>query len=82
MFTLPKLPYAYDAMEPYIDARTMEIHYTKHHQAYVNNLNTALAGHPELKERTIEECLTHINGLPDIFYFSHVRGQSRINQRL
>ena len=43
MFTLPKLPYAYNALEPYIDARTMEIHYTKHHNAYTTNLNTALA---------------------------------------
>lgn len=47
-FTLPKLPYAYDALEPHIDARTMEIHHTKHHQGYVNNANKALADHPEL----------------------------------
>ncbi len=65
MFKLPPLPYNYDALEPYIDARTMEIHYTKHHQAYVNNLNTALAGHPELQKRTVEELLTNIEGLPD-----------------
>lgn len=43
-FELPALPYAYDALEPYIDARTMEIHHTKHHQAYVNNANKALEG--------------------------------------
>ena len=43
-FTLPKLPYAYEALEPYIDARTMEIHHTKHHNAYTTNLNAAIAG--------------------------------------
>jgi Fe-Mn family superoxide dismutase len=48
LFTLPKLPYAYDALEPHIDARTMEIHYTKHHRAYVTNANKALEKHPEL----------------------------------
>ena len=46
-FTLPKLPYAYNALEPYIDAMTMEIHHSKHHQAYVTNLNNAIAGKPE-----------------------------------
>lgn len=47
-FELPKLPYAYDALEPFFDARTMEIHYTKHHQGYTNNLNAALIKHPDL----------------------------------
>ena len=47
-FTLPVLPYAYDALEPYFDADTMHLHHDKHHQAYVNNLNAAVAGHPEL----------------------------------
>jgi Fe-Mn family superoxide dismutase len=55
-FELPKLPYAYNALEPHIDARTMEIHHTKHHQAYVNNLNAAIAG-TDLEKLSIEEIL-------------------------
>ena len=58
-YTLPALPYAYDALEPYIDARTMELHYTKHHQTYVNKLNEALDKHPELglADKPLEELL-------------------------
>lgn len=56
-FDLPKLPYSYDALEPHIDAKTMEIHYTKHHQAYVDNLNKALEKHSKLFEKKIEELL-------------------------
>lgn len=63
-YVLPALPYAYDAMEPYIDARTMEIHYTKHHQAYVNNLNAALEKHPSLQKMSLEELLKNIDTLP------------------
>jgi Fe-Mn family superoxide dismutase len=55
-FKLPKLPYTYDALEPYIDARTMEIHHTKHHNGYTNNLNNAIAG-TDLEGKTIEEIL-------------------------
>lgn len=55
-FELPKLPYAYDALEPHIDARTMEIHHTKHHQGYTNNLNNAIAG-TDLEGKSIEEIL-------------------------
>ena len=55
-FNLPQLPYAYDALEPYIDARTMEIHYTKHHKAYTDNLNNAIKGTP-LEGKTIQEIL-------------------------
>ena len=60
MFTLPKLPYAYDALEPYIDARTMEIHHTKHHNAYTTNLNAAIAG-TDLDNQSIETILTTLD---------------------
>ena len=59
-FTLPKLPYAYDALEPYIDARTMEIHHTKHHNAYTTNLNAAIAG-TDLDNQSIETILTPLD---------------------
>jgi Fe-Mn family superoxide dismutase len=62
---LPKLPYPYDALEPYIDARTMEIHHTKHHQAYVNGLNTALEKAPDLQQKSVEELLRGINSVPE-----------------
>ena len=62
---LPSLPYAYDALEPHIDARTMEIHHTKHHQAYINNLNAALEDHPELQRKSIEDLLREINAVPE-----------------
>src|SRR6476660_7681684 len=64
-FTLPKLPYGFDALEPHIDARTMEIHHGKHHQAYVNNLNAALDKHPELHKKSLEELLAGINTVPE-----------------
>lgn len=64
MFKLPPLPYGFDALEPYIDARTMELHYTKHHQAYVNNLNAACEKHPELFKKTVKELLEDISHLP------------------
>ena len=50
-YELPQLPYAYDALEPYIDAKTMEIHHTKHHQAYIDKLNAALEKYPDLQEK-------------------------------
>jgi Fe-Mn family superoxide dismutase len=56
-FVLPPLPYDYAALEPHIDARTMEIHYTKHHQAYVDNLNAALKPYPDLQKRTLDEII-------------------------
>jgi Fe-Mn family superoxide dismutase len=64
-YKLPKLPYAYNALEPYIDARTMEIHYTRHHQAYTNKLNEALEKHPETAERPIEELLANLDAVPE-----------------
>ena len=63
--TLPTLPYAFTALEPHIDARTMEIHYTKHHQAYVDNLNKALEKHPELAEKSIEELVADVEMVPE-----------------
>jgi Fe-Mn family superoxide dismutase len=63
-FTLAPLPFAYDFLEPIIDAKTMEIHYGKHHQAYVTNLNAALEKHPQLPEQTIEALLTNLEKLP------------------
>jgi Fe-Mn family superoxide dismutase len=63
-FTLPKLPYAYDALEPYIDAQTMQIHHDKHHQAYVDNLNKAVAAEPALAGMTVDELLRRLDTLP------------------
>lgn len=64
-FTLPALPYAYDALEPHIDARTMEIHHTKHHQAYVNNLNAALEKAPQLEGKSLDDLMKGINSVPE-----------------
>lgn len=63
--TLPELPYGYDALEPYIDAKTMEIHHGKHHQAYVDNLNKALAGRSDLEEKSLEELLQDLESVPE-----------------
>jgi Fe-Mn family superoxide dismutase len=63
--TLPPLPYAFDALEPHIDARTMEIHHGKHHQAYVNNLNAALEKAPELQDRPLEALLGDLDAVPE-----------------
>lgn len=64
-FTLPPLPYAYDALEPYIDATTMHLHHDKHHQAYVNHLNATVAAHPDLAGMTLEQLMSNLNDLPD-----------------
>ena len=63
--TLPDLPYAHDALEPHIDARTMEIHHGKHHQGYVNNLNAALADQGDLAAEKVEKVLREINSVPE-----------------
>jgi len=63
-FTLPKLPYAYDALEPHIDKLTMEIHHDRHHQAYITNLNTALMAHPDLLKKPIAELLRDYEKVP------------------
>lgn len=63
--TLPALPYAYDALEPHIDARTMEIHHTKHHQTYVDKLNAALSKYPELADKPLDELLKDLNAVPE-----------------
>lgn len=65
MFELPKLPYSYDALEPHIDAKTMEIHHTKHHQTYVDKLNAALEGHDDLAAKSVEELLQDLDAVPD-----------------
>jgi Fe-Mn family superoxide dismutase len=64
-FTLPPLPYDYSALEPHIDTQTMQIHHDKHHAAYVNNLNAALEGHPNLASQSIEDILRNINDVPE-----------------
>jgi len=64
-FKLPSLPYGYDALEPSFDAETMHLHHDKHHQAYVNNLNTAVAAHPELASKTAEELVANLGAVPD-----------------
>ncbi len=73
-FKRKPLPYAYDALEPHFDAKTMEIHSTRHHEAYVNNLNAALAKAPEFADKSIEWLLTNLSKLPE-----DVRGAVRNN---
>jgi len=64
-FTLPPLPYGYDALEPHIDTQTMQIHHDKHHQAYVTNLNAALKDHADLQAKDIATLLKEINAVPE-----------------
>ncbi|MDH4037788.1 MAG: superoxide dismutase [Candidatus Krumholzibacteria bacterium] len=73
-FTLPDLPYPKNSLEPHIDARTMEIHHGKHHQAYINNANAALEKHPELGSKSAEELLGNLNAVPE-----DIRGAIRNN---
>ena len=72
-FTLPELTYAYDALEPHVDARTMEIHHTKHHQAYINKTNDAIAG-TDLESRCIETLVSDLSAVPE-----NIRGVVRNN---
>jgi len=64
-FTLPELPYGFDALEPHIDTATMQIHHGKHHQAYVNNLNAAIEKAPELANKSLDELMSGINTVPE-----------------
>ena len=63
-YSLPSLPYAYDALEPHFDKQTMEIHHTKHHQTYVNNANTVLEAYPELAQYSVEELIQDLDKVP------------------
>ena len=73
-YSLPELPYAYDALEPHIDARTMEIHHTKHHQAYINNVNKAIEGKADLESKSIEDLIAGLSSVPEA-----IRGAVRNN---
>ena len=64
-FKLPELNFSYDALEPYIDAKTMEIHHSKHHQTYITNLNKALESYPELFEKSLEDLLANLDQIPE-----------------
>ncbi|MFK7778018.1 MAG: superoxide dismutase [Gimesia sp.] len=73
-YSLPDLPYAYDALEPHIDAATMEIHHTKHHQAYISKANAALEGHSDLAAKSIEDLVSNLSAVPEA-----IRGAIRNN---
>ena len=64
-YSLPDLPYDHDALEPHIDARTMEIHHGKHHNTYITNVNTALEGHDDLAAKSVEELITNLDAVPE-----------------
>ncbi|MBI1353044.1 MAG: superoxide dismutase [Acidobacteria bacterium] len=64
-YTLPSLPYALDALEPHIDARTMEIHHGKHHAAYISKVNAALEGHPDLASQSVDDLMRNLSSVPD-----------------
>ncbi len=64
-YELPPLPYPYDALEPHIDEQTMRIHHDKHHAAYINNVNSALEGYPELAEKSVEDLLKDLDAIPE-----------------
>ena len=64
-YSVPPLPYSFDALEPHIDARTMEIHHDKHHAAYVSKVNAALEGHPDLASKSIEDLMSDLSAVPE-----------------
>ena len=73
-YSLPDLPYGYDALEPHIDARTMEIHHSKHHNAYTTNVNAALEGHADLASKAVEDLISDLDSVPE-----DIRGAVRNN---
>ncbi len=73
-YSLPELPYAYDALEPHIDAKTMEIHHTKHHQAYISKVNAAIEGKSDLESKSIEDLMSDLAAVPE-----DIRGAVRNN---
>ncbi|MFZ0339458.1 MAG: superoxide dismutase, partial [Terracidiphilus sp.] len=73
-YELPALPYDYNALEPFIDAETMHLHHDKHHQAYINNVNAALASHPALAAKTVDDLISDLNAVPE-----DIRGTVRNN---
>ncbi len=73
-YSLPDLPYAYDALEPHIDAKTMEIHHSKHHAAYISKTNAALEGHSDLAAKSIEDLVSDLSAVPEA-----IRGAIRNN---
>jgi len=82
-FEVPPLPYAYEALEPYIDRKTMQFHHDKHHAAYVKNLNAAIAKHPELRGKSLESLLKNLGGIPqDIRTAVRNNGGGHLNHSL
>ena len=79
-YTLPPLPYDYAALEPNIDAKTMEIHHTKHHQAYITNLNNALKDHAGLQGKTIEDLISHLDAVPETIRTAGAQQRRRARQ--
>ena len=73
-YELPPLPYDYNALEPFIDTQTMHLHHDKHHQAYINNVNAALANHPALAAKTVDDLISDLNAVPE-----DIRGVVRNN---
>jgi superoxide dismutase, Fe-Mn family len=83
VYSVPPLPYAYDALEPHIDQATMQFHHDKHHATYVKNLNAALDKHPELKSQTVEEMLSNLNSVPaDIRKMIRNNGGGHVNHSM